>query len=280
MFSQSHFQRPRLTKRDKPGLLQHAHVPARELPDVLPPLMQQQSTGLILSPPPSSLSEAETRIHRRSLNERDVTRQHHPRVAVNANVHPSRYDDSLAEVSDFALGQPQANDRRAITMLGSPIASPDNNMIPTSSISNTAPSSTISRSIRVSDCFPPEPQQPLRGDASEPSDERLGQKAKKAGPLRVPEDELRPLFVETYFEHCYTWCPILDPSTIFQELQDSPLLDNAIATLGTNLRPPSKLLLELISAPSSKILKADKTKRLFTLGMFDMGHRLSLVLEK
>lgn len=66
----------------------------------------------------------------------------------------------------------------------------------------------------------------------------LDDSGRESGCLHVSEDELRPLFVETYFEYCYTWCPILSESTVFQELRDSALLDNAIATLGTNLQPP------------------------------------------
>ncbi|CAI7588026.1 unnamed protein product [Penicillium glandicola] len=50
--------------------------------------------------------------------------------------------------------------------------------------------------------------------------------------------DLRQSFTETYFEYCYTWCPILDRMTLSRELAESPLLDNAIAILGSHVRPP------------------------------------------
>ncbi|KAJ5382992.1 hypothetical protein N7517_000903 [Penicillium concentricum] len=52
------------------------------------------------------------------------------------------------------------------------------------------------------------------------------------------QPDLRQSFTETYFEYCYTWCPILDRATLSRELAESPLLDNAIATLGSHVRPP------------------------------------------
>ncbi|KAJ5827319.1 hypothetical protein N7447_004082 [Penicillium robsamsonii] len=52
------------------------------------------------------------------------------------------------------------------------------------------------------------------------------------------QPHLRQSFTETYFEYCYTWCPILDKSTLSRELAESPLLDNAIAILGSHVCPP------------------------------------------
>jgi hypothetical protein len=56
--------------------------------------------------------------------------------------------------------------------------------------------------------------------------------------LDVSHSELQPSFAETYFEYCYAWCPVLDKSTLFDELAKSPLLGDALAVLGSNLRPP------------------------------------------
>lgn len=52
------------------------------------------------------------------------------------------------------------------------------------------------------------------------------------------QPDLRQSFTETYFEYCYTWCPILDRATLSMELAESPLLDNAVAILGSHVRPP------------------------------------------
>lgn len=50
--------------------------------------------------------------------------------------------------------------------------------------------------------------------------------------------DLRQSFTETYFEYCYTWCPVLSRTTLKSELEASPLLDNALAIVGSNVRPP------------------------------------------
>lgn len=57
----------------------------------------------------------------------------------------------------------------------------------------------------------------------------------------IPEPlhpDLQQSFVETYFEYCYAWCPILDRSTVFHDLARSPLLSNALALLGSHIQPP------------------------------------------
>lgn len=51
-------------------------------------------------------------------------------------------------------------------------------------------------------------------------------------------DELLPIFIETYFEYCYVWCPVLDRDTVDQELSCSPLLANAVALAASHIRPP------------------------------------------
>ncbi|OQD98648.1 hypothetical protein PENVUL_c069G05396 [Penicillium vulpinum] len=63
------------------------------------------------------------------------------------------------------------------------------------------------------------------------------EKKEPRSPIGLQPD-LRQSFTETYFEYCYTWCPILDRATLSKELAESPLLDNAIAILGSHVRPP------------------------------------------
>lgn len=66
----------------------------------------------------------------------------------------------------------------------------------------------------------------------------LGVRSKGKGDLDVPQSDVRQSFIETYFEYCYTWCPVLDRSSIYSELAHSPLLDNALALVGRHVRPP------------------------------------------
>lgn len=54
----------------------------------------------------------------------------------------------------------------------------------------------------------------------------------------LPHQDLIESFAETYFEYCYAWCPVLDPDSIFEEISRSPLLENALATAGSNIQPP------------------------------------------
>ncbi|RVX66322.1 hypothetical protein B0A52_09753 [Exophiala mesophila] len=56
--------------------------------------------------------------------------------------------------------------------------------------------------------------------------------------LDVSQPYLQQSFAETYFEYCYTWCPVLDKGTWEEELLQSPLLDNALALLGSHVKPP------------------------------------------
>lgn len=56
--------------------------------------------------------------------------------------------------------------------------------------------------------------------------------------LDVPPPELQQVFEETYFDFCYTWCPVLDRDTLADELTQSPLLANALALAGSHVQPP------------------------------------------
>ncbi|KAJ5604097.1 hypothetical protein N7537_007053 [Penicillium hordei] len=56
--------------------------------------------------------------------------------------------------------------------------------------------------------------------------------------LNLPDPDLQQTFAETYWEYCYTWCPVLDRETLSQELARSPLLVNALAVVGSNIKPP------------------------------------------
>ena len=74
--------------------------------------------------------------------------------------------------------------------------------------------------------------------------------------LDVCQSDLRQSFIDTYFEYCYTWCPVLDRSSICSELAHSPLLDNALALVGRHVRPP------LIPQPEPAVYY-DRARRLF-----------------
>lgn len=56
----------------------------------------------------------------------------------------------------------------------------------------------------------------------------------------LPPTELQQSFAETYFEYCWPWCPILDKKALWDklDLSPSPLLINALALLGTQVRTP------------------------------------------
>lgn len=54
----------------------------------------------------------------------------------------------------------------------------------------------------------------------------------------LPEPDLQQSFAETYFEYCYTWCPVLDRERLPLELAHSPLLVNALAVVGSHIQPP------------------------------------------
>lgn len=54
----------------------------------------------------------------------------------------------------------------------------------------------------------------------------------------LPDPGLQQTFAETYFEYCYTWCPVLDRDTLSDELTMSPLLVDALAVVGSHIKPP------------------------------------------
>ncbi|KAK6387602.1 hypothetical protein LTS17_000871 [Exophiala oligosperma] len=56
----------------------------------------------------------------------------------------------------------------------------------------------------------------------------------------LPPAELQESFAETYFSYCWPWCPVLDKQTFNGESDGitSPLLINAMALLGMQVRPP------------------------------------------
>lgn len=51
---------------------------------------------------------------------------------------------------------------------------------------------------------------------------------------------LQESYLDTYFEYCYTWCPVLDRKTMQMSLEfsNSQLLLEALAVLGSQLSPP------------------------------------------
>ncbi|OBT43631.1 hypothetical protein VE00_05250 [Pseudogymnoascus sp. WSF 3629] len=50
--------------------------------------------------------------------------------------------------------------------------------------------------------------------------------------------DLQQSFIETYFEYCYPFCPILCRETLQNDLSRSPLLANALAAAASNIQPP------------------------------------------
>ncbi|KFY06538.1 hypothetical protein V492_07978 [Pseudogymnoascus sp. VKM F-4246] len=50
--------------------------------------------------------------------------------------------------------------------------------------------------------------------------------------------DLQQSFIETYFEYCYPFCPILCRETLQNDLIRSPLLANALAAAASNIQPP------------------------------------------
>ncbi|GIZ43153.1 hypothetical protein CKM354_000639100 [Cercospora kikuchii] len=64
----------------------------------------------------------------------------------------------------------------------------------------------------------------------------------RAGMTLSPNTQVAPhllhVFLEPYYDSCYAFCPVLDSHAALDELQASPLLCNALATLGSNLQPP------------------------------------------
>lgn len=53
-----------------------------------------------------------------------------------------------------------------------------------------------------------------------------------------PSLELLQSFQETYYEHCYAFCPVLEKRPLPEELSQSRLLCNALALVGSHIKPP------------------------------------------
>jgi len=60
---------------------------------------------------------------------------------------------------------------------------------------------------------------------------------KVSGASSLIRPDLLQSFAETYFEYCYTWCPVLDKHDLFTELNQSPLLSDSLALVGSNVQP-------------------------------------------
>lgn len=53
-----------------------------------------------------------------------------------------------------------------------------------------------------------------------------------------PDLHLQQGFIETYYEYCYTWCPVIDRSTLRYAPTTSAMLANALALVGSHIKPP------------------------------------------
>ncbi|CRK20586.1 hypothetical protein BN1723_000399 [Verticillium longisporum] len=60
----------------------------------------------------------------------------------------------------------------------------------------------------------------------------------KAGFPSLQQQDLQESFIDTYWEYCYTWCPVLDRECLPEEMAQSPLLANALATAASHVQPP------------------------------------------
>ncbi|KAH8689053.1 fungal-specific transcription factor domain-containing protein [Talaromyces proteolyticus] len=58
----------------------------------------------------------------------------------------------------------------------------------------------------------------------------------------IPSPELQQGFIETYYQYCHTWCPVLDRNDIEDNLARSPLLANALALAASRIQPPASVL--------------------------------------
>lgn len=67
-----------------------------------------------------------------------------------------------------------------------------------------------------------------------------GPVASRVSGADLPPLELIQSFAETYLEYCWPWCPVLDGELLLRRIEHSPppLLVNALALLGTRIRPP------------------------------------------
>ena len=54
----------------------------------------------------------------------------------------------------------------------------------------------------------------------------------------LPDPDLQQSFADTYFEYCYTWCPVLDRDKLSRDMLQSSMLINALALVGSQIQPP------------------------------------------
>ncbi|KAJ9608746.1 hypothetical protein H2200_006517 [Cladophialophora chaetospira] len=52
-----------------------------------------------------------------------------------------------------------------------------------------------------------------------------------------PDPDLQQGFIETYYEYCYAWCPVIDRSTLSYAPTTSVMLANALALVGSHIKP-------------------------------------------
>lgn len=76
-------------------------------------------------------------------------------------------------------------------------------------------------------------------EVSDKSEEVQVQPRKGTAGAELISPALQDAFAETYLEYCYTWCPVLDPVLLRNNPTElPPLLQNALALLGTRVNPP------------------------------------------
>lgn len=97
---------------------------------------------------------------------------------------------------------------------------------------------------------------PVRGPTNAAAPSSGGASSRGDTSRAVSQSDLRQSFMETYFNYCYPWCPVLDRSTLLEDLAQSPILDNALALVGTHVHPP----LIPLPGPASYY---DRARRLF-----------------
>ncbi|KAL2391328.1 hypothetical protein RJ035_000364 [Blastomyces gilchristii] len=68
---------------------------------------------------------------------------------------------------------------------------------------------------------------------------QLGSAQTGLQPMDLPPPALQESFMDTYFQYCYPWCPILDSSILFPEQEESRsvLFNQALALLGSRIQP-------------------------------------------
>lgn len=64
------------------------------------------------------------------------------------------------------------------------------------------------------------------------------QPAQEDGDPLSQDKSLQATYLETYWEHCYCFCPVLEPETASAEISRSPMLLNALALAASHVQPP------------------------------------------